>query len=158
MPLQPVFWGDVFLLVLTHSFCWHPPHPLVPSGFLLSLKLARYTHLGGKEKRKLSLPIIVGYRDASPPHFFPLPNLGWSLHPGCPAAPGLGTYHQHIAVGGGWSHLVGRRGTKRALSGGIKKWDESSLYPLGTSFLAPILRNLLWKRSLSWCFRVLSQV
>ena len=36
-----------------------------------------------------------------------------------------------MAVGGGWSLLVGRGETKRALFGGIKKWEESSLNPQG---------------------------
>lgn len=34
----------------------------------------------------------------------------------------------------------GRRETKKALSGGIKKWDDFSV-PLGAPFLAPILRT-----------------
>lgn len=36
-----------------------------------------------------------------------------------------------MAVGGAWPHLLGGGETKRALFGGIKKWEESSLDPWG---------------------------
>ena len=136
-----------------------PSSTLAPGGVSLSPKADRYIHLWkrGRVGEKIFLPPIVGYRGARPLHFFLLPNLGWSLHAGWLAALGLGTCRQHMAVGGGWSHLVGSGGTKRVLSGGLKKWDESSLYPWGLLSWHQSAETHCEREVLSWCFRVLSE-